>query len=237
MPAAWVSDEMENVDLKDERLNRRFGEVLLQLGGHPTASIPAACGGYAETAAAYRWFDNPKVNFHNVLQPHIKATRRRMADQPIVILAQDTTEIDLTRPEQQVEGAGRLDGGSRRGALLHPLHGFTPDGTPLGTVHAAVWTRDQQPASQSERSTRRKQTPIEEKESRRWIDALRQTHAEAQRAPNTHFVSAAASRRSAAKTAVAGNLARRARRKWKCARLGSRCVLLGGRTANCRRFR
>lgn len=189
MLAPWVIDEMKTVDLKDKRLNDRLGEVLSQLGGHPTASIPAACGGYAEMTAAYRLFDNEKLNFENVLQPHIDATRRRIAEQPVVILAQDTTEIDLTRPEQQVAGAGPLDGGSRRGIFLHPLHAFTPDGTPLGTVRAAVWARsDEPPPSKSDRSARRKQTPIEEKESQRWIDMFRQAGEEARLAPDTRVV-------------------------------------------------
>src|SRR5437667_3707025 len=112
MLAPWVLEEMKDVDLQDERLNNRLTEVLSQLGGHPTASIPAACGGYAEMTAAYRFFNNDKVGFENVLLPHVEATRRRMAEQPVVILVQDTTEIDLTRPEQQVRGAGPLDGGA-----------------------------------------------------------------------------------------------------------------------------
>jgi hypothetical protein len=45
---------MKSVDLKDKRLNERLQHVLSQLSGHPTASIPAACGGYAEMTAAYR---------------------------------------------------------------------------------------------------------------------------------------------------------------------------------------
>jgi len=140
MLAPWVIEETKDVDLNDKRLNNRLAVILGLLGGHPTASIPAACGGAAELAAAYRFFDNGKVGFENVLQPHIEASSRRMAQQPVVILAQDTTEINLTRPEQQVVGAGPLDGGTRRGALLHPLMGFTPDGTPLGLVSAEVWT-------------------------------------------------------------------------------------------------
>ncbi len=114
MLAPWVIEEMKDVDLNDKRLNHRLSTVLSQLGGHPTASIPAAYGGYAETTAAYRLFDNEKVGFQNVLQPHIDSTRRRMAEQPVVILVQDTTEIDLTRPQQQVEGVGLLDGAARR---------------------------------------------------------------------------------------------------------------------------
>jgi len=189
MVESWVTDEMEDVNLKDKRLNNRLAEVLSQLGGHSTASIPAACGGHAETAAAYRLFDNDKVGLDNVLQPHIEATRRRMAEQEIVLLPQDTTEIDLTRPEQQVVGAGPLDGGMRRGVFLHLLHAFTPDGTPLGTVGATVWARDETPPSPaSERRARLKKTPIEDKESHRWIETLRQAEAEAKRAPNTRFV-------------------------------------------------
>jgi hypothetical protein len=189
MLAPWALEEMKDVDLQDKRLNNRLAELLSQLGGHPTASIPAACGGCAETVAAYRFFDNDQVDFDHVLQPHVEATLRRVAEQPVAILVQDTTEIDLTRPDQQVVGAGPLDEGVRRGAFLHPLHAFTPDGTPLGTVHATVWCRDDQPPPPaSERSMLRKHTPIEEKESQRWIDTLRQARVVAQRAPHTRLV-------------------------------------------------
>ena len=114
-----------------------------------------------------------------------------MAEQAVVILVQDTTEIDLTRPQQQVIGAGPLDGSPRRGMFLHVLHALTPDGTPLGTVDATVWTRSDELtaiATASERSAKRKQTPIEEKESQRWIDTLRQARAAALQTPDGCFV-------------------------------------------------
>ena len=143
MAVPWVLDEMKTADLKDKRLNNRLREVLSQLGGHPTASIPAACGGHAEMTAAYRLFDNENATFEAILKSHIDTTGQRIASHPVVLLVQDTSEIDVTRPQQQVAGAGPLDGGSRWGALLHPLHAFTPDGTPLGTVHALTWVRDE----------------------------------------------------------------------------------------------
>jgi hypothetical protein len=182
MVIPWVMNETKDVDLKDACLNDRCAQVLSQLSGHPTASIPAACGGYAEMTAAYRFFDNEKVRFDNVLQPHIDATRRRMAEQSVVILVQDTTQIDLTRPQQQVTGAGPVDGGARRGLFLHPLHAFSPDGTSLGTVHANVWTREDGPAATKSAKSERlrlQQTPIEQKESQRWIDMMRQSREEA----------------------------------------------------------
>jgi len=192
MASPWVGEEMQDVDLKDRRLNERSCEVLSQLGSHPTASIPAACGGHAEMTAAYRLFDNEKVDFDSVLRPHVAATRRRIAAEPVVIVVQDTTEIDLTRPDQQVLGVGPLDGGPRRGMFLHPLHAFAPDGTPLGTVSAKVWVRDNAPLLPAvQRAAKRKQTPIEEKESHRWIDMIRQAGEEARRSSATRFVAVA----------------------------------------------
>ena len=189
MPAPWVSDEMRATDLNDPRLDRRLQEVLSQLAAHPTASIPAACGGRAEMEAAYRLFDNESVTFDNILQSHQEATRCRMAEQGVVVLAQDTTEIDLTRPQQPVKGAGPLSEGKRVGALLHLLSAFTPDGTPLGTVHAHAWTREEAPPRrQSLTQAQRLATPVEEKESSRWVVALRAARAEAERLPNTQVI-------------------------------------------------
>ncbi len=188
MLAPWVIDELKTAKLKDKRLNKRFAEVLSQLAARPTASIPAACGGRAELVAAYRFCANEKTSFDTVLQPHRDATRERMAAQPVVILPQDTTEIDLTRPEQEVAGAGPLDGNSRRGSLLHVLYAFTPDGTPLGTVHAAAWVREEEPVCAGLSRAERAAIPIEEKESVRWVETLQRAKEEAERCPTTQFI-------------------------------------------------
>jgi len=190
MVASWAAEELKGVEFGDKRLNKRLCAILDQFGAHPTASIPAACGGSAELAAAYRFFDNEKTSFEEVLRPHIESTRLRMAAQPVVVLAQDTSELDLTRPEQQVAGAGHLDAGPRRGLFLHPLHAFTPQGTPLGTVRASYWTRDEAPPAmtKAEKRAALRAQPIEEKESFRWIEALRHAREEARRLAETRIV-------------------------------------------------
>lgn len=191
MIAPWITDEMKTVALPDKRLNQRLQLVLSQLAAHPTAGIPAACGGRAEMVAAYRFFENENTTFDNILQPHVDVTRQRMGAQPIVVLAQDTSEINVTRPEQQVAGAGPLDGNSRRGALLHLLHAFTPDGTPLGSVQGTAWTREEETICASLTRARRAATPIEEKESHRWVLGMRQAAEEARHCPATQFILAA----------------------------------------------
>jgi hypothetical protein len=187
--AEWIDEEMNGADLNDRRLNQRLKLILSQLSQHPTASIPAACGGYAETAAAYRFFDNDKVGFDDVLRPHQEATRIRIAAQPVVVLVPDTTEIDVTRPEQQVQGTGPLDGDTRRGAFLHLMHAFTPDGTPLGSLEAIPWARDDDaPGHATKTRAQRAAEPIEEKESYRWLVSMRQARREAANCPGTHIV-------------------------------------------------
>ena len=140
MIAPWAKEETAGVNLGDKRLDERIVILLSELGNWPALSIPAACGGRAEMKATYRFFDNDKVTFEKVIEPHVAHTKERMAAQKVVLLVQDTTEVDLTRPEQAVEGTGELDG-ARRGVLLHEMQAFVPDGTPLGTAWAEVLNR------------------------------------------------------------------------------------------------
>src|SRR5882724_4324314 len=110
MIAPWAQEEMATADLGDERLDARVVTLLSALGSRPNLSIPAACKGRAEMRAAYRFFDNDKVTFAKVLASHLQRSQERVAKQSVVLLVQDTSEIDLTRPQQEVEGAGDLDG-------------------------------------------------------------------------------------------------------------------------------
>ena len=175
MISQWVMDELQPVDLVDKRLEQRFRKLLDSLSQASSASIPAACDDRAEMVAAYRFFDNDKVQFENVLQPHIESTYRRVAQQQVALLVQDTTELDLTRPHSEVNGVGPLQNGNRCGALLHLLHAFTTDGTPLGTMSAEAWTREPKTETEklkrgsSAKRVRCARKPFKEKESYRWL--------------------------------------------------------------------
>ncbi len=170
-------------------MNRRSVSLVSALGSRPNLSIPAACGGRAEIKAAYRFFDNDQVTFANVLQPHLERTRQRMAEHSIVLLVQDTSEIDVTRPEQVVQGVGDLDG-ARKGFLLHEMQAYTTAGTPLGTAWAEIVNRTQGISHESAACKRKKrrQLPIEHKESFRWLTGLRQGRTLAEQAPHTQLV-------------------------------------------------
>jgi len=65
----WAIAEMRTVNLGDERLNKRLITPLDTLGNYPQDSIPVACGGWSETKAAYRFFDNEQVNAEKNIIP------------------------------------------------------------------------------------------------------------------------------------------------------------------------
>ena len=182
-------DEFRDCDFGDARLAKRVMEMASVLGNNPNLSITTAFKTKAEFEACYRFFDNEKVSPEKTLESHIRATRERIRQCDYVLLVQDTTEIDLTRPKQQVEGAGPMDHDCRRGAFYHPLVAFTATGLPLGIVRHKNWTRTElSKASKSDKSAARKQTPIEEKESYRWLEGLHSAEITAATCPDTTCV-------------------------------------------------
>src|SRR6266404_4619917 len=120
---SWIKAETKGADFGDERLNRRYELLLERLSDKPTLSIPAACQGWAETLAAYRFFDNDKTDAAKVLKPHHEATVERIGAHPVVIVAQDTTEVELVRQQERV--GGPLNEESRWGLFVHPLLAMT----------------------------------------------------------------------------------------------------------------
>lgn len=180
---AWIEAELQGVDLGDARLSRRYAVVLDRLSQRPTLSIPAACGGWEDTLATYRFFDNAKVEPGKLLTPHRETTLQRAAEQPVVLVVQDTTELELTRKQEKV--GGPLTDENRYGLHVHPSLVLTPQSVALGVVHADLWARD--PETFHKRSQRQYQQ-IEAKESYRWLQGYRVACDVAERCPETQVV-------------------------------------------------
>lgn len=188
--AESLTEEFRGAQFGDRRLTARLGKIAERFNTKPTMSIPAATNGRAEMEAAYRFFDNPKVTPEAIVQPHIAATYQRIHQTDVVLLVQDTTELDLTRPTQQVAGAGPIECVSRSGIFYHPLVAFTADGLPLGTVWSKSWAREdiETELTAEEKRKRRQKTPIEEKESIRWLEGFRAAREVADNCPETECI-------------------------------------------------
>jgi hypothetical protein len=175
------------------RLKNRFQIVLEIMSNKPSLKFPAGCRGHAEMKAAYRFLDNEHVTFLSILGPHREATIERIREQPVVLIPQDTTEIDITRPQEKMVGSGPLNDDSRLGFHDHVGLAMTPEHLVLGVVHAKLWARDPvefaKPAAQKRDERRAK--PIEEKESIRWIEGYNAACEIARLAPETEIISLA----------------------------------------------
>jgi hypothetical protein len=180
----WIMEELQTAKLGDERLNDRFRLVLDRFSDKPSLSIPAACRGLSETHAAYRFFDNERVTPATILQPHQDATVERIRQQPVVLIPQDTTELDFTRRQEKV--GGPLSSENQIGFHAHVLLALTPERIALGVVGAEIWARDPEDFHKRHEKA---QKPIEEKESYRWLEGYRRACALAQAAPTTRVIS------------------------------------------------
>jgi hypothetical protein len=167
---SWAWDELRNTRLADPRLELRLPKMVEDFAQHPEASCPEALG-KAGAKAAYRFWDNPRVQAEDILAGHAEQCARRSMEYPVVLVAQDTTEIDLTS-HPATQGTGYLGSPNGRGLLLHTLLTISPTGVPLGVLRQFPWTR---PLEQLGKRHRRRKTLLKEKESQRWLDGLTAT--------------------------------------------------------------
>jgi hypothetical protein len=186
----WILEEAATVDIGDKRLDRRYQIVLNTMSQKPSLKFPAGCNGRAEMEAAYRFLDNDKVGKDQVLLPHRTATLERIRSENVVLIPQDTTELDMTRPREVMAGAGPLNDESRVGFYDHTLLAYTADGVPLGVIAADIWARDFDGFDKSadQKRAERRAKSIEEKESHRWLAGYGEACRVAQEAPQTLVV-------------------------------------------------
>jgi hypothetical protein len=173
----WAKKELSEIKLGDERLNKRSVKLLGSLAAKPSASIPAACGGWSETLAAYRFFGQEDIAWHDILQPHIDCTLMRSQAHPVVLCLQDTTELDFNG--QSIDGLGPLSYEAQRGMYLHPTLAVTPERLPLGVLDAWMWAREPKDADGTRPGV---------SESIRWREGYERVAEVAEAHPDTRWV-------------------------------------------------
>lgn len=165
---SWASLECGGVELPDVRLDRRLWRLLEVLAQHSEQSLPQALGSWAEIKAAYRFWENERIAWQAILAPHGESTARRARQQSVVLVAQDTTEINLTS-HPATEGLGYLASPDCRGVLAHTCLAITPEGVPLGVLAQQLWVR---PLEGLGKTQRRRGKATADKESQRWLAGL-----------------------------------------------------------------
>lgn len=181
----WAVNEFADADLGDLRRTQRLVQLADVLAQHPGATLPEACGSGAMLKGAYRFFDNEAIEPSDIVHSHVEATYSRLDAVPVVLAVQDTTEVDWTTL-RATEGLGPLGHPACQGLFVHTTLAITPDRVPVGLVAQQVWARD--PTEVGKRA-RRKQRPISQKESQKWLHSLEAVCTARDCCASTQFVS------------------------------------------------
>lgn len=173
----WADVEFAGLDLGDARLDSRAKRILARFSDKPSASIPKSCNGWGETVATYRFLENDAVEWRDIMAPHWAQTQQRMAEHPVILCLQDTTELNFNG--QQIEGLGPLIYEVQRGMYVHPTYAVTPERLPLGVIDAWMWAREKVNAAGVRPGI---------KESGRWIEGYGRIAEMAAEMPATRLV-------------------------------------------------
>jgi hypothetical protein len=186
----WIESELAKCQFKDARHGKRLRKLLEQLAENIGGSIPWACHDWANTKAAYRFFSNDRVSEEEILAGHFQATRDRLATtDALILMLHDTTEFTFHRNDVQPIGIlhkSRLPNDKRGrpkqylvcGILMHSSLAVSSEGLPLGLAAIKFWTRDEfKGCNALKKKINPTRVPIEQKESYRWLENLKQATA------------------------------------------------------------
>jgi hypothetical protein len=142
----------------------------------PGFSIPQTFDDWSGTKGAYRALANEKITPQAIIAALREDTVARIRDEGGMVLAlHDTTSLDFS-DHPATEGLGPLgggDGSAGHGFWAHSVLAASTIGVPLGLLHQQTWVRD--PAEVGKHHQRR-DLPIAEKESYRWLVGLQAVH-------------------------------------------------------------
>ncbi len=125
-PKCWAEQTFGSVQLHDLRRTRRAVQAATNLAENPLGSLPAQMHTWKETKAVYRLLDEPDVTFAALMQPHFQQTRKQATSSPVILLVQDTTDIDLSH-RRKISGVGQIGNERGRGFFVQTVLAVRPE--------------------------------------------------------------------------------------------------------------
>jgi len=182
--ASWAHEEFADVNLGDKRLDARLINLCDRFSDAPESPINQACADWAETKAAYRFFQNENVDVAKILAAHRSKTAKRASKHKTVLAIQDTSYFIYTA-HPKTEGLAKIsvNKGKRvkeidcNGLLMHTCLAVTTEGLPIGILDQKIFSRKLHPEKKRRDKNYRphEHLPIEEKESYKWLETLAHT--------------------------------------------------------------
>ena len=168
----WAARQFGQVELGDARRTRRAVKLAAQMVRHPAGSIPEQTGDWASTKAAYRLFSKEDVTFEALGRGHWERTRQTAGSRAVVLMIQDSTQLNYT-VRSQMEGLGPVGDGTGRGLWLQSVLAVAPsvDGrgsaSVLGLAHQQVFCGRRVPKGET-----RTQRKAREHKAQAWLEEV-----------------------------------------------------------------
>jgi hypothetical protein len=172
-----IAKPIENfagIDYSDLRINKRVEQVVEDLTNNSQEMLFSATGSRSNAKAAYRLLANKKFTTEKLAKGNAEKVVEMMAGEPVVLLVQDTTDTNYNT-HKKTKGLG-YSSEKVLGIKIHTCLAMSEKGVPFGVMAQNCFTREKSKneMSNSEKSKR----PIEEKESNRWLETMRETTAQ-----------------------------------------------------------
>ena len=166
----WAEREFGDAELGDERRTRRLVEIAAGALRHPAGRVTEVFGTDAERQGAYDFLENDAVGAGAILEAAVRATVRRVSNQPYAFVAIDGTSVSLIDP-RGVKNFGGIGAYKDGGRGLKLLHAYVIDrrGVPSGVSSQIWWARPDTHIKQKQFR------PLRKKETRHWLEAIDET--------------------------------------------------------------
>ncbi len=165
-----IISEFNCLTLPDARFENNFSEILLALNDGLGLSFSRALGDRLRKSA-WRLFSREELDLQ---VGHRECSLKRCSEEKIILAIEDTTDLNYSHHKSK-DWAGRLGGPNDNkvfGVNVHTNMLLTTDGVPLGIAYQRIWL-----PSEGHQGVRIEKIPIENKESFKWILALRRLNA------------------------------------------------------------
>lgn len=182
---SWGSQNFADCQLGDKRLNQRALEIGKALVAGFGQALSMIFKEENPLKRAYEFLANPKAQFNKLIQPHHQNTTQEAASLPVVLAVGDTTYLNYKSIKAKRDGYGPIGNGGN-GLILHTTLAVEPEqGQSLGLLWQKLWHRETKakpPANETPKQKKARQSqerkidrskPFEEKESYRWVEALK----------------------------------------------------------------
>ncbi len=166
--------EIAGAELGDERLDRRFLEIMEAFANAPSESFAGMCESPDKLEALYRFMRNPHLDWRDLVQPHFEQTALRARQAGSVLVIHDSTKV---RVDDDADLRSYINTG-KKGFLAHLSLIVGPDGQPLGAGALEVLLRREKKASTHRGGQRMSgfyTAKLKNKEYDRWFRSVQTT--------------------------------------------------------------